>query len=139
MEVHTIPVMPEPMILEEITAPDIRIPPVQVETLGQARFYLEACDAFESVGDEDAYNLEEVRALYPGIDLQSACYWAVYGWNTQNFITVEDILIDMTGYANRLRSRIEMYKQQLMSRYEATQRLTNLQVSPIILEPEIIN
>ena len=122
MTIKRIPILSEPTILPLPQAPDFTAPPVQVETLDQARYYLDACDDFKVAGQEDELTEEELKEEYPGIDLASACYWAVYGWNTQNWLTVESQMAAIANYVERLREQIALYVNELQSRYEATTR-----------------
>ncbi len=64
-----------------------------------------ACEEFESVGEEDAYTLEEVQASWPGLSQVSACSWAIYGLVLQDELTLEMYFSELATYVEKLRAR----------------------------------
>jgi hypothetical protein len=80
---------------------------------------IEACEDYQEVGNEGRLTLEEIQIAYPGVDEQYACNFAIYGSSPEDQLDFEAELIELEAYADKLRSRIEFYIQQLLNQYES--------------------
>lgn len=78
-----------------------------------------ACEDFKLVGQDGFKTLPEVQEEYPGIDQSYACDFAIYGLSPEAQMDFEAELIELKAYSDKLRARIEFYKQQLINQYDA--------------------
>ena len=95
-----------------------RPPKPHVVTLGEYQYYSDACEAFQSAGEEDAYTLEVVQVQFPGLTQLDACSFAVYGVPTQEWLTMEDDLNRAASDNEQLRIIVESANRQLWEQYE---------------------
>lgn len=119
IEVRTIPVLPEPIFIDKPTPPALAInDPILVVNHETALDYSQACEAYNSVGEEDADSLEEVQAEFPGISQDDACNYNIYGFTLQGWLNFEANLAELAGYVEKLRDHIDFLEDQLRSRYK---------------------
>lgn len=76
-----------------------------VVTPDMAQVWQDACDDFKSVEEQDAYSLEEVKALWPGLSVHTACHWAIYGLVVQDELSLEQYFNDIAQYIEKLRAQ----------------------------------
>lgn len=75
-----------------------------VVTPEMVQVWQNACDDFESTGEQDAYSLEEVKALWPGLSRDTACHWAIYGLVVQDELSLEQYFNEIAQYIEKLRA-----------------------------------
>ena len=93
-----IPVAPHPPEIVDL------LPPSTVITADEVSYYLEACNAWKSVGTEGGPLTDEVAEDYPGLTQGDACEWAVFGYTVQGSITWDEIINQMANYAELMRN-----------------------------------
>lgn len=100
--------------------PPVKLP-VHVTTLENARFYVNACGAWQdSRKDPEQFGTaEDVLARYPGTTEESVCRWALYGRPAEEELAFEQELERLAGYTEQLRELNAFHKQQLIERYQA--------------------
>jgi len=96
-----VPSKPIVVIPPEPQAPDLakQLPKSIRLTAVEARYYQEACDAYELAEEP----VSDVRAEY-GLGRQESCGWAVDGYTLQDGLTLEYIMIQMADYMERYRA-----------------------------------
>lgn len=80
------------------------------------RWYVEICEAYEAAGGEDEFSSDEVFQLY-GLSEIDACGFAVYGLDTQTWLSFEAEMAELAGHVEALRALIRDYAQQLVDQY----------------------
>jgi hypothetical protein len=115
--------MPPPILGIDIDpGPLPTIPPVAVTTLENAKIYVEACEAWRTVGQEGMNTAEDVVLVYgPALTEEVTCSWALYGWPAESQLMFEKDLNRWAGYTDKLRIDIQGLKEQLLNRYQAIQ------------------
>jgi len=76
----------------------------------------DACDDFKSVGKPDAYSLEEVKNMWPGLSRNTACSWAIYGLVVQDELSLEQYFNEMAQYIEKLRAQNNYLRTSLNDR-----------------------
>jgi hypothetical protein len=76
-----------------------------VVTPEMVQAWQDACGDFESAGEQDAYSLEEVKVLWPGLSRNTACSWAIYGLVVQDELSLEQYFNEMAQYIEKLRAQ----------------------------------
>lgn len=116
------PVVSRPIIPATIEAPVLALPSIIVVTPVEAQYYLDACEAYESVGQEDAEDEEELQQRYAGLSRSAACEWAIYGFSVQGWLNLESQFNEISTYTKALRARIETLENMLLDQYESAQK-----------------
>lgn len=128
-------VMPEPSRgIEPQLGPMPDVPPVGVTTIKEARYYLDACEAWMDVdkvdllpeedgglGDVAGLTREQVETQYPGTTRETTCSWALYGWPAESQLNFEKMVERLAGATEQYRGYSDFLWNQLMSRYRAIQ------------------
>lgn len=83
-----------------------------VITAKDAQYYQEACEAFSEAP-------EEAKEVYVGLSYQSSCNWAIYGFSVDGWLNLQQDLILIDNYVERLEDQRDFYKSQLENRYKA--------------------
>jgi len=83
-----------------------------VITAKDAMYYQDACEAFTEAPDE-------AKEVYVGLSYQSACNWAIYGFSVDNWFNLQQDLILIDNYVERVEEQRDFYKRQLENRYKA--------------------
>ena len=82
------------------------------------RRIVEICEAYEASEEgEDFDSKEAVFALY-GLSETDACDFAVFGFDTQRHLNIEDQWAVVAGHIEELRALVREYAQQLTDRFE---------------------
>lgn len=71
----------------------------------------EACEAFESAGQDGFATLEEVERAYPGWTRVSACEWAVYGLTPEEWLSLEAFVQRQAVFVATLREIVAFYRR----------------------------
>lgn len=106
--------MPPPQTIPQPSAPNLEFPQPIVVTPEEARYWLEACDAFRG---EDS-SPEQLEEDYPGLTEDSACNWSIYGLTTQDWYSLEWSFEVLNTYIENLRQIIQTQTDMANSRYE---------------------
>lgn len=86
-------------------------------TLDEIETFRLACEEYRSVGEEDAYTLEEVQARWP-ISQVDACSFVVYGFPVQIWLNFEQELNLAAGHLEEWRDLARSYVRQLEEQYD---------------------
>jgi hypothetical protein len=116
VEVKTIPVLPEPIMIKTEQAPTLTLPPVMVINSDEASYYLEACEDFKKAGQQDEYTLEKLQAQYEGLSQDDACNFNIYGFTLQGWLSLEAQMVKVAGYVEKLRSQIDYLEKKIQER-----------------------
>lgn len=129
-DVRYIPVLPEPTITPEPTAPNVSdtLPDDITITQEEAEFYKQACDAWSLVDQEDGFTSEEVIEEYR-LNEDEACNWAITGYTIQDNLTVEQMYVEMAAYTERLRTWGNSLKKELENLYKLIDKTTDKNAS----------
>lgn len=87
-----------------------------VVTPEMVQVWQDACDDFESAGEQDAYSLAQVRELWPGLSINTACRWAIYGLVVQDELSLELYFNEMAQYIEKLRAQNYFLRTSLNDR-----------------------
>ena len=98
--------------------------PYHVTTLENARFLVNACEAWtNSIKDPEQFGTaEDVLKDFPGTTHDSSCRWALYGLPVQAELQAEQDLERLADYVTKLREINDFHKQQLIDRYNDFQQ-----------------
>jgi hypothetical protein len=113
IQVVSIPALPPVITLAPPSPPNSTLPPVLVTTADDVAYYIEACDAFSDVDDDDSGAVARLQQDYPGLSRSSACDWAVYGFTVQGWLNFEAYMSELAGYVEQLRAHID-YQNRMM-------------------------
>ncbi len=112
----TIPTLPAPVTPPEPVPPNLELPPVTVITPVEAAYFAEVCAAYE--GLSDGADTTELEVRYPGLTREDACSWAIYGFNVQDWLTLEIKMAEIAGYVEQLRAQIQFLEKLMESRQQ---------------------
>lgn len=128
-QVVTTPTAIKPTIHQEPSLKVLKAPDPIVITLKDFEFYYQACEDYKSVGEEDAYTLEEVQNLYVGLTQDDACSFAIYGFPVQIWLNFEAQLTEAAGHKQEWVNLARIYAKALMEQYrinkEAADKIEN--------------
>ena len=129
VEVKTKYILSKPTLLEAPSLPPLSLDPVIVITPQDAAYYQDACEAFTeaSTSDSEGFSNEEVG--YIGLDLDSACNWAVYGYTVQGWLNLEQRLLLIKSYIKEVESQRKFYQEQLINQYDSINSFEGKDVS----------
>ena len=113
IQVVSIPALPPVIKLDPPSPPTSTLPPVLVTTAEDVAYYIEACDAFSDIDDDDPDAMAELQQDYPGLSRSSACDWAVYGFTVQGWLNFEAYMAELASYVEQLRAHID-YQNRVM-------------------------
>lgn len=107
IEIQTNFVHAEPVLLPIPKPPVISHDPVIVITAEEAQFYSDAC--------QDIKDGQEID----GLDHASACDWVVMGLTVQGWYNLQQNLLIIQNYVERLKEQRDFYERQLVNRHDA--------------------
>lgn len=132
IQVETRYILAKPTILEAPSLPPLKLDPVIVLTPQDAQYYQEACESLTeaSVSDSEKTSNEAVGYIggevgYLGLDIDSACNWAVYGYTVQGWLNLEQQLLIIRSYVKEVESQRKFYQDQLLNQYQSMKELPN--------------
>lgn len=71
--------------------------------MAEFSYYYLACEDFMVAGQEDQHTLEDLESIYPDLDQESACNYALYALPAQSWLNLESDFNSIAGYIERLR------------------------------------
>ena len=115
----SIPADPVPPKLNDQLGPAIVI------TAKDARYFAEACDAWEDKDSDGKpnYSKDEMAKNYPGLSRSDACDWAIYGQTVQGNLNLENIFILQATYAEQMRAHVQYLRETIDRMYQLSEEV----------------